>query len=202
MIHAIQHKMLGLLKGSKSFLIDEDDLVLIDAGHSGGCARNVLKMVKVLGMDPGAIDLCILTHRHRDHVGGLRALKGICDFEVASHSAEADAIERATGVGVGLRLEDGEVIPRCGGIRVIHIPGHTGGNVCLLMGDALFSGDTFFGGRRGLRPPPTIYSSDPEEALRGITKLVTYEFEAVYLSHGEDIPIGGKERLEELLRRP
>ncbi len=36
MIHAIQHKMLGLLKGSKSFLIDEDDLVLIDAGHSWG----------------------------------------------------------------------------------------------------------------------------------------------------------------------
>ncbi len=69
------------------------------------------------------------------------------------------------------------------------------------MGDALFSGDTFFGGRRGLRPTPSLYSFNPEEALKGIAKLVAYEFKAVYLSHEEDIPIGGKERVEELLRR-
>lgn len=57
-----------------------------------------------------------------------------------------------------------------------------------------------FGGRDGLRPPPSHFNSDPKEALRGVAKLDLYEFDAVYVSQGEDLPDGGKERLEELLK--
>ncbi len=58
-----------------------------------------------------------------------------------------------------------------------------------------------FGGRCSLRPPSSHFNSDPEEALRGIAKLDLYGFDAVYLSHEEDLPDGRKERLEELLKR-
>ena len=81
MVHAIQHRMLGLVKSSKSFLIDEDDIVLIDAGPSKGSARAVLGTLEAIGKKSGSIDLCILTHRHRDHTGGLKALKDMCGFE-------------------------------------------------------------------------------------------------------------------------
>lgn len=127
-------------------------------------------------------------------------MKDMCGFEVASHSEEAEPIEKATGVRGDHRLEDGDVVPRCGGICVIHIPGHTEGNICLLMGDKLFTGDTVFGRKGGLNPPPSYFSSDPDRAKREIFKLESFEFDAVYLSHGDDIPTGGREKLAELLR--
>ena len=34
-------------------------------------------------------------------------------------------------------------------MRVIHTPGHTPGSICLLLGDALFTGDTLFPGGPG-----------------------------------------------------
>lgn len=199
-VHAIQHKVFGLAKSSKSFLIEGDDVVLIDTGLSKGSARDVMRKLNDIGREPASIDLCILTHRHRDHVGGLKALKENCGFEVASHSAEAGHIEKSTGVKVDRRLDDGEVTPVCGGIRVIHVPGHTDGNICLLMGDKLFAGDTVFGKGGGLKTPPSRFSSDPEMARRGISKLEAFEFDAIYPSHGDDILTGGKGKLTELLR--
>ncbi len=115
--------MLDLAKTSKLFLIEKGDLVLIDKGQTGDNTRNVINFLRDLVKENEAIDLCILTHRHRDHMGGLRCLKDVYGFEVVSHSSEADAVERSTGVGVDLRLEDGDVIPRYGGLRVIHVPG-------------------------------------------------------------------------------
>jgi hypothetical protein len=47
---------------------------------------------------------------------------------------------------------------------------------------------------------PSYFSSDPERAKRGISKLESFEFDAVYLSHGDDISTGGREKLAELLR--
>jgi glyoxylase-like metal-dependent hydrolase (beta-lactamase superfamily II) len=86
------------------------------------------------------------------------------------------------------------------GIYVFYEPGHTRGNICLLMDGNLFAGDALFGGNGGLRPPPSRFSSDPGEALESISKLETFDFEAVYLSHGEDVLTGGRERLAGLLR--
>jgi metal-dependent hydrolase (beta-lactamase superfamily II) len=93
----------------------------------------VAKATIRLGVESEAIDLCILTHRHRDHVGRLRALNETCSFEVASHRAKAETIEKATGVSVDNKLE-------------------------------------------------------------------ALDFNAIYSSHGEDIPEGEKEKLSELLR--
>jgi glyoxylase-like metal-dependent hydrolase (beta-lactamase superfamily II) len=200
LIHVVQHRLLGLMSVSKSFLIDSSDLVLIDTGLSSGSARNVMSKLRELERAPGDIDLCILTHRHRDHVGGLKRLKDDCGFNVAAHKLEAGPVEEATGVGVDMLLEDGQVIPLCGGIRVIHVPGHTDGNIALLMGRALFPGDSVFGDKGSLKPSPSRYNSNTEEALRNISTLTSYDFDALYPSHGIDITISGKEKLTELLR--
>ena len=87
----------------KPFIIEYGGFVLVDTGHSRGCTINVVKATIRLGVEPEAIDLCIMTHRHRDYVGGLRAFKETCSFEVVSHRAEA--IKKATGVSVDNKLK-------------------------------------------------------------------------------------------------
>ena len=94
MIHPIQHKMMGLVMVSKSFLVDCGELVLIDTGHSRGCLGNVVRAVRGLGREPQEIALCVLTHRHRDHVGGLRAIK-----EPSSSTPSTSAMEQTFSQG-------------------------------------------------------------------------------------------------------
>ena len=198
MIRAVRHRLLGLLEIAKSFLLyDEETAVAVDAGHSRWCARKIVNTLGEMGLRPGDLKLCILTHRHWDHSGGVGALKDMTGCEVAIHEGDADAL----GSVVDHRLRDGEVIPLLGGIRVIHVPGHTPGSICLLYGDSLIAGDALIGGRRGLKPPASIYCDDYEKALRSLEKLRGLDFEAVYVSHGVDRVERGKEALIELLNR-
>jgi len=198
MIRAIRHRLLGLLEIAKSFLLyDEETAVAVDAGHSRWCARRIVDTLGEIGLRPGDLRLCILTHRHWDHSGGVRALKSLTGCEVAIHEGDADAL----GSVVDHQLRDGEVIPLLGGIRVIHVPGHTPGSICLLYGDSLIAGDALIGGRRGLKPPASIYCDDYEEALRSLERLRSLDFKAVYVSHGVDRVEGGREALIELLNR-
>ena len=198
MIKAIQHTLLGLFRIVRSFLLlDEGEAVAVDAGHSRGCAKRIIEALREAGLAPGDLRLCILTHRHWDHSGGVGALKEMAGCEVAIHGGDAGVL----GGVVDRRLRDGELIPLCGGIRVIHVPGHTPGNICLLYGDALITGDTLIGGRRGLKPPASISCDDYGEALRSLERLSGLDFEAVYVSHGWDRLRGGREAVLELLDR-
>jgi hydroxyacylglutathione hydrolase len=92
--------------------------------------------------DPGGIlddlsrlemktDYIFVTHGHTDHTAGCRL-----------------ASER-TGAPI-LGFGDGTVFPLGSlEIRLLHTPGHTSDSICLLAGDALFSGDTLFVGKVG-----------------------------------------------------
>ncbi len=198
MIKAIQHRLLGLFEIAKSFLLyDEGIAIAVDAGHSRWCANRIVEALREVGLNPGDLKLCILTHRHWDHSGGVRALKELTGCEVAIHEGDAEAL----GDIIDHRLKDGEVIPLLGGIRVIHVPGHTPGSICLLYGDILIAGDVLIGGRRRLKPPASIYCDDHEEALRSLERLRDVEFEAIYVSHGVDRVKGGREAFMELLNR-
>lgn len=92
--------------------------------------------------DPGGIlddlsrlemktDYIFVTHGHTDHTAGCRL-----------------ASER-TGAPI-LGFGDGTIFPLGSlEIRLLHTPGHTADSICLLAGDALFSGDTLFVGKVG-----------------------------------------------------
>jgi len=200
MVEGLHVIPLGMVKAF--FIESGDKLVLVDTGYSPDHAKMILREVENLGKRPGDIELCIITHRHGDHVGGLKALKDACGFRVASHEEEASQITSATGVTVDLKLKDGEVLPYAGGIKVVSVPGHTAGNITLYLPEkkAILVGDTIFADEEGnLSPPPERYCDDVDMATREIARLLGLDFDAVFVSHGKDVLSGGKTKVEALV---
>lgn len=110
---------------------------------SGADPTPLLERVQAEGIQ---ITHVLCTHRHIDHIWHNTDLVEATGACVAAHSADADHVKGATR-----RLEDGERI-RSGAldIEVLHIPGHTAGQIALLVDETdLFTGDTLFHGSIG-----------------------------------------------------
>lgn len=60
----------------KSFLVaGEGRVILVDTGASDADADLLMDAIKDMGHQHMDLKLCILTHRHGDHTGGLKKLK-------------------------------------------------------------------------------------------------------------------------------
>jgi phosphoribosyl 1,2-cyclic phosphodiesterase len=57
--------------GNAVLICSERTKVLVDAGLS---AREILRRLAVVGVDPADLDAVLITHEHSDHAGGLRVL--------------------------------------------------------------------------------------------------------------------------------
>lgn len=110
----------------------------------------------------------VLTHKHFDHIGGVRDLVATTGAPLLIHRDDAQGLGTPEGTGGALfgfhhtapapdrTLADGDVI-EAGELRltVLHTPGHTPGGICLLAESPadpvsqLFSGDTLFAGSVG-----------------------------------------------------
>jgi hydroxyacylglutathione hydrolase len=87
-----------------------------------------------------------LTHHHHDHVGGVAELAAANPgVEIVAGEVDAEKI-----AGVTRRLADGgEITLGSLTARAIANPGHTLGAISYLVEDAVFTGDTLFGGGCG-----------------------------------------------------
>lgn len=83
-------------------------------------------------------------------------------------------------------LEDGEVLPFHGGIEVIHVPGHTPGNMCLYVKSRrlLIAGDQLRVDGGMLVGPAPEYTPDMETAQQSLKKLLNYDIHSVICYHG------------------
>jgi glyoxylase-like metal-dependent hydrolase (beta-lactamase superfamily II) len=115
------------------------------------------------------------THGHSDHTNG------------------NDEFERLTGRKVllfgdrcphtGIVIEQGARLPLGdGSIAILHTPGHTGDSICILAGDALFTGDTLFVGKVG----GTWSDEDARQEYRSLHERVMSLSEAVRVFPGHD----------------
>ncbi len=114
-------------------------LAVVDPGESGP----VIETVAALG---GRLEAVFATHHHRDHTGGAPAL--LERFPDARFHVHVQDRARIAWFGVG--LEEGIDVP-VGElmVHVLHVPGHTLGSVAYRVEDAVFTGDTLFGGGCG-----------------------------------------------------
>ncbi len=166
--------------------------VIVDAGMEA-TAPDFIETIRPLNPV-----LLVITHRHGDHTGGLpKVVAALPDLPVAAHEDEVAGIN----VPVQRKLTDGkEVVP---GLKVIHVPGHTPGNIALLLEDegTLIGGDCVFGagpfGDRLSTPPPR-FSADVEKANYNVRILLGHPFERAILSHGDHLMADAKAQIAAL----
>ncbi|MGF1546244.1 MAG: hydroxyacylglutathione hydrolase [Thiotrichales bacterium] len=133
-LRAFADNYIWLLRGA-----DKSALAVVDPGD----ARPVLEYC---ARETCHLDAILITHHHRDHVGGISAL--VAAFpEVRVFGPRREAIAGITDrVGEGDRVE----LPRVGArFDVLDVPGHTAGHIAYFGHGALFCGDTLFAGGCG-----------------------------------------------------
>jgi glyoxylase-like metal-dependent hydrolase (beta-lactamase superfamily II) len=186
----------------ESWILDcGEGVVLVDGGMTEQHVQNIGNELSSIGRKWGDVKLILITHKHGDHINNLPRLVELTDAPVKSQRLEAPLIKKATGVDVE-GLEDREVVPVCGGVEVIHVPGHSEGNCSyyLRRHRAVIGGDTIFGDLEGnLTPPPERYCLDVEQATREMRRLLDYDFDAFIYTHGKDIMKDAKRRVRELV---
>lgn len=172
-----------------------------------------------------AIDTIICTHYHADHTGCLKKIKDALKVPVAMHPMDIPFVEgkeepppstmlppklakhfKTEPCQVDINLADNQMFTP--DLQVIHLEGHTKGNLCLLFKEeVLLAGDSVMGknalnpamGSKELNPPMATASMDQEKAVRNLEKLLNYEFEIILPSHGEPVKENAKEKLKKLI---
>jgi len=213
-------------RGSKAYLILDDEITLIDTGSIGSGTR-VLKALEELGRSPSDIKHILITHCHIDHVGGLPEIQAYVSAKTGVHLAEAPHIEsngplpnpfihpllakicepylRRNDPGaarVDVILADGDELPALGGMRIVHAPGHTAGSISLHFPNrgVLLVGDAMQYKFGRLMLPSRMFTQDMEEASASVQKLAELDFETLCFSHFRPILTGADGRVREFAK--
>ena len=82
-------------------------------------------------------------------------------------------------------LTDGEVLPCCGGIEIIHTPGHTPGHICLYLRESrvMVGGDTLNISDGHITGPNPQHTYDMELGLKSFEKAKAYDFRGLISYH-------------------
>ena len=137
--------------GTNCYLLEDEHTRAAAVIDPGGDGARIEAQLLAAGAELKRI---LLTHAHFDHTGGVAELHAAHpDVPVFLHPADAARLGSQVFPPIGaptVPYGDGDV-GKLGDldIQVLHTPGHTPGGVCLLVGDALFTGDTLFQGSMG-----------------------------------------------------
>ncbi len=192
---------------SAHLLVDDDGLVLVDAGLTG-IAGELEGLLKEIQRSPEEVKAILLTHGHLDHTGDASRIQWETGAAVWVHPAERDHVDgrvqyRGWARGCGLLeaagrlafsftppevtgdLSDGQRLPWWGGLRVVHLPGHTPGHCgffCERTG-WLLSGDVFASYAWSVHLPPLLLNRDQAGVRTTLKKVAAMELSGVIPSH-------------------
>ena len=130
------------------YLLDLDELVLIDAG-AGPSYDKIVRNIEGVGLKPAKLKALILTHCHIDHIGGAPQFRDAFGCRIIMHNLDAEAVElgndRMTAASwynlsfppmpVDVKLQGEEEHLNFGDQKVIclHTPGHTPGSLSIYL---------------------------------------------------------------------
>ncbi|MBK0151409.1 MBL fold metallo-hydrolase [Bacillus sp. S74] len=180
-------------------LWDDEMAVLIDTGFPGQIEDIQVEMEKV-GVSFDKLKVVILTHQDIDHIGSLPELLQRCRSNIKVYAHELDKpyiegdlpllkdgnIENRPKGKVSDTVIDGQELPYCGGILILHTPGHTPGHISLYLkqskiliaGDSMYSVNGMLG---GIHAPTTINIKEAQQSLK---KYLNLHIESVVCYHG------------------
>lgn len=180
---------------------DDEEVILIDTGVPGQL-EFIRAEMENLGIPFSRLTKIILTHHDFDHIGSLPEilLKSEQKITVLAHHLAKPFIEGEKRLlklkddsnivppmaKVDQIVDDEEVLPECGGIKVIFTPGHTPDHICLYHMDSktLIAGDATISVNGQLLGPNPHYTLDMNEANNSIGKLLDFELEQIICYHG------------------
>ncbi|MGV2527722.1 UNVERIFIED_CONTAM: MBL fold metallo-hydrolase, partial [Bacillus thuringiensis] len=170
-------------------LWDDEMAVLIDTGFPGQIEDIQVEMEKV-GVSFDKLKVVILTHQDIDHIGSLPELLQRCGNNIKVYAHELDKpyiegdlpllkegnVENRPKGKVSDTVIDGQELPYCGGILILHTPGHTPGHISLYLkrskiliaGDSMYSVNGMLG---GIHAPTTINIKEAKQSLKKYLNL-------------------------------
>lgn len=180
-------------------LWNDEMAVLIDTGFPGQIEDIQVEMEKV-GISFDKLKVVILTHQDIDHIGSLPELLQRCRSNIKVYAHELDKpyiegdlpllkdgnIENRPKGKVSDTVIDGQELPYCGGILILHTPGHTPGHISLYLkqskilvaGDSMYSVNGVLG---GVHAPTTLNIMEARQSLK---KYLNLDIESVVCYHG------------------
>jgi len=185
----------------KAHLALEPELSMIDCGYAGS-REKIARAITTHGRSIEQLARVVITHGHPDHAGSARELAE-AGVPILIHPADADGLRTTWREALRkpsrgrlfasmtpeppdvLPIEDGDVLPMLGGLRVIHTPGHTPGSVCLYgaRDRVLFVGDTLQRRFGRISFASRLYSDDYAGARRSVKRLAELDVETIVFSH-------------------
>ena len=185
--------------GTNTYLVGLRAPILIDTG--AGVPDYVPLLERYLeGRGFTQPSRVLLTHRHRDHLGGVAQLRArFPGLRVAKmRHKDAELPEPIDD------LRDGEIVHGEGvTLRPVYTPGHASDHLCYYLEEerALFTGDVILGGSTTVIPSD---DGDLLDYLASLRRLLSLDVRRIYPAHGpviEDGPGKIREYLEHRMLR-
>ncbi len=172
-VHAVIAPNAGLMTGpgTNTYVVGTGPTLVIDP------AVDDVDYLRAVTTAAGEVAEIVVTHRHPDHTGGVRALRAATGARVRAWGTESIDDTEVTPLADGDTLE----VP---GLRMtaLHTPGHSSDHVCVYAASiaSLFAGDNVLGEGTALIAPP---DGNMREYLQTLQRLLELEIDRIYPGH-------------------
>jgi hydroxyacylglutathione hydrolase len=165
--------------GTNTYLVGLRRPILVDTG-AGLDGYPALLRAFAATERVGDVARVLLTHRHRDHMGGVPDVRRLYPRVPVGKFVVNDP-----GLPVPMEpLAEGAVIRGEGvTLHALHTPGHASDHLCFYLEEerALFSGDLILGGSTTVIPPD---DGDLGQYLASLRRLLDLDVVRIYPGHG------------------